>query len=135
MRGRDPRALGSDQHLPGRLQTKADRSPRQPILAVAALASWSDVTRGELAERVRLVAAGLIARGIGAGDRVAVMGGTRLEWTIAELDILDRPFSGNERELTPTLQASPERERRALRSRDRIHLCPRKGSVNAHGRR
>lgn len=118
MRGRDPRALGSDQHLPGRLQTPADCSPRQPILAVAALASWSDVTRGELAERVRLVAAGLIARGSGAGDPVAVMSGTRLEWTILTAGAVTVPG------YWPSLAHEIE-----------FISWPRKGSVNAHGRR
>lgn len=88
VRGHDPRALGSVQHLPGRLQTEAEQSPRQPILAVPADDDWAEITRGELAELVRSVAAGVIAGGIGTGDRVAVMSETRLEWTVADLAIL-----------------------------------------------
>ncbi len=88
VRGHDPRALGSVLHLPGRLQTEAEQSPRQPILAVPDGAGWTEITRSELAERVRSVAAGLVTRGIGPGDRVALMSETRLEWTVADLAIL-----------------------------------------------
>lgn len=83
-----PRALGSDQHLPRRLRTEAEQSPHQPVLAAPANGSWTESTRGELAESIRLVAAGLIARGLGAGDRLAVMSNARLDWTSADLAVL-----------------------------------------------
>ena len=38
-----------------------------------------------LAEAVREIAAGLIALGIGPGDRVAILAGTRPEWTLADV--------------------------------------------------
>ncbi|MGH9177427.1 MAG: AMP-dependent synthetase/ligase [Acidimicrobiales bacterium] len=50
--------------------------------------SWKGLTRPELAERVRAVAAGLVAAGVGAGDRVVLMGRTSLEWTVADLAVL-----------------------------------------------
>ncbi len=45
---------------------------------------WSDVTDREFADEVTGVAKGLIASGIDAGDRVAVMSKTRYEWTLAD---------------------------------------------------
>ena len=39
----------------------------------------------DLAEAVREIAAGLIALGIGPGDRVAILAGTRPEWTLADV--------------------------------------------------
>jgi long-chain acyl-CoA synthetase len=39
----------------------------------------------ELATAAREIAAGLIAHGIGTGDRVAILGNTRPEWTLADL--------------------------------------------------
>ncbi|MGH9124737.1 MAG: AMP-dependent synthetase/ligase [Acidimicrobiales bacterium] len=47
-----------------------------------------DVTASELVSRIRSVAKGLMASGIAAGDRVALMSATRLEWTICDYAIL-----------------------------------------------
>ncbi|MGH9282049.1 MAG: AMP-binding protein, partial [Acidimicrobiales bacterium] len=49
---------------------------------------WQGLTRAELASRVRAVAAGVVAAGVGAGDRVVLMGRTSLEWTVADLAVL-----------------------------------------------
>jgi long-chain acyl-CoA synthetase len=46
--------------------------------------SWSDVTARQFADQVTAVAKGLIAAGLAAGDRVAVMSKTRYEWTVAD---------------------------------------------------
>jgi long-chain acyl-CoA synthetase len=45
------------------------------------------VTAGELAGRVAAVAAGLIAAGIRAGDRVGLMASARLDWTVCDFAI------------------------------------------------
>lgn len=50
--------------------------------------AWLGLSRSELADRVRQVAAGLVASGIGAGARVALLGRTSLEWTVADLAVL-----------------------------------------------
>ena len=50
--------------------------------------AWRGMTRAELAARVRSLAAGLVATGVGRGDRVVVMGRTSLDWTIADLAVL-----------------------------------------------
>ena len=46
---------------------------------------WTDVTGKEFAEQVTALAKGLIAAGINAGDRIAVMSKTRYEWTLADM--------------------------------------------------
>ncbi|MFF2557605.1 AMP-dependent synthetase/ligase [Nocardia sp. NPDC058058] len=48
---------------------------------------WTDVTAAEFAGQVRAVAKGLIAAGIAAGDRVALMSATRYEWTLIDYAI------------------------------------------------
>jgi long-chain acyl-CoA synthetase len=49
--------------------------------------TWEDVTAAEFAAEVGAVARGLIAAGIGAGDRVALMSSTRYEWTVLDFAI------------------------------------------------
>jgi long-chain acyl-CoA synthetase len=46
--------------------------------------AWQDITAKQFADEVTAVAKGLIASGIAAGDRVAVMSKTRYEWTVAD---------------------------------------------------
>ncbi|HEY2173256.1 MAG TPA: AMP-dependent synthetase/ligase [Mycobacteriales bacterium] len=48
---------------------------------------WVDVTAADFAAEVTGVAKGLLAAGIGAGDRVAVMSATRYEWTLLDYAI------------------------------------------------
>lgn len=50
--------------------------------------SWTDVTCREVAEQIRSAALGLIAKGVQAGDRVALLSATRYEWPILDLAIL-----------------------------------------------
>ena len=49
--------------------------------------SWQDVTAGQFRAQVSALAKGLIAAGIGPGDRVALMSRTRYEWTLADYAI------------------------------------------------
>ena len=49
--------------------------------------AWVDVTAGEFLSEVRGVAKGLIAAGIGEGDRVALLSKTRYEWTLLDYAI------------------------------------------------
>lgn len=48
---------------------------------------WVDVTQAEFLADVRAVAKGLIASGIGLGERVAIMSKTRYEWALADFAI------------------------------------------------
>ena len=49
---------------------------------------WTDVTCAQAARQVREAALGLIAEGVIAGDRVAILSGTRYEWAILDYAIL-----------------------------------------------
>jgi long-chain acyl-CoA synthetase len=49
--------------------------------------TWSDVTASEFRDEVATLASGLIAAGIGPGDRVALMSRTRYEWTLIDYAI------------------------------------------------
>lgn len=51
----------------------------------AGTAAATEISHPQLARRAREVARGLIALGIEPGERVAILGGTRPEWTIADL--------------------------------------------------
>ena len=48
---------------------------------------WVDVTAAEFHDEVRAVAKGLIAAGVEAGDRVALLSKTRYEWTLFDYAI------------------------------------------------
>src|SRR3954454_6380527 len=48
---------------------------------------WVDVTAAEFAAQVDELARGLLAAGIAAGDRVALMSKTRYEWTLVDYAI------------------------------------------------
>ena len=63
-------------------------SAGQAVAAVRRGDRFVDVTAAELAARVRAVAKGLMASGVAAGDRVALMSATRLEWTVCDYAIL-----------------------------------------------
>src|SRR3954451_6602623 len=60
----------------------------RPALRHKVDGEWTDVEYGELGASVSEVARGLIDLGIGRGDRVAILGNTRPEWTYANLGIL-----------------------------------------------
>ena len=49
---------------------------------------WTDVTCAEAAAQIRSAALGLIAEGVQAGDRVAILSATRYEWAILDYAIL-----------------------------------------------
>jgi long-chain acyl-CoA synthetase len=49
--------------------------------------AWTDVTAGQFRDEVTALAKGLIAAGIEAGDRVALMSHTRYEWTLIDYAI------------------------------------------------
>ena len=48
---------------------------------------WRDVTAAEFLTQVRAVARGLVAAGIGPGDRVGLLSRTRFEWTLLDYAI------------------------------------------------
>jgi long-chain acyl-CoA synthetase len=60
-----------------------------PLLSVkSGDEGWRDQTVTEVAAQVRAIAGGLIATGIGPGDRVAIVSRSRIEWTLCDYAIL-----------------------------------------------
>ncbi|ACZ85661.1 AMP-dependent synthetase/ligase [Streptosporangium roseum] len=66
---------------------RAEREPGTVALRRKIGDDWIAVTAGEFRDQVASVAKGLIAAGIGAGDRVALMSRTRYEWTVIDYAI------------------------------------------------
>jgi long-chain acyl-CoA synthetase len=66
-----------------------EQHPHVPALArrTAPGAPWSDVTAAQFLHEVRCTAKGLVAAGIEAGDRVALLSKTRYEWTLLDYAI------------------------------------------------
>jgi len=86
--GVEPVRTDPDDNLTTRLWQRAELSGSREILSSWVDGAWRGVTWAELASRVRGAAAGLVAAGVGRGDRVALMAPTRLEWTVADLAVL-----------------------------------------------
>jgi long-chain acyl-CoA synthetase len=61
---------------------------RLPALRYHRDGAWAVMTYAELGDAVRGIARGLIALGVGPGDRVSILSGTRAEWTLADLGSL-----------------------------------------------
>lgn len=72
----------------GLLDARARERPGACAARVHAGGGWTDVSWGELARRVRAASDGLVAAGLRAGDRVAVLSETRLEAVVADLAVL-----------------------------------------------
>jgi long-chain acyl-CoA synthetase len=69
---------------------RADREPQAVVIRrkdTAASSGWRDVTATQFRTDVAALAKGLIAAGIGTGDRVALLSRTRYEWTVADYAI------------------------------------------------
>ncbi len=69
---------------------RADRGPQAVVIRRKADGGgppWRDVTAAQFRDEVTALAKGLIASGIGAGDRVALLSRTRYEWTLADYAI------------------------------------------------
>jgi long-chain acyl-CoA synthetase len=63
---------------------RAAESPNSPMYALRTADGWTDVSAKEFNDLVRSVARGLVARGIGAGQPVAILSPTRYEWTVLD---------------------------------------------------
>ena len=79
--------VGPAAALTDAVEQRASDSPDSVLFARKAGERWSDVTAKEFAAEVRAVAAGLVASGVRAGDRVALMSRTRYEWTLCDYAI------------------------------------------------
>jgi long-chain acyl-CoA synthetase len=65
----------------------AERWPDEPGFSRRAGDHWEPVTYRETADQVTRLAAGLIATGVQAGDRVALFSRTRFEWMLCDFAI------------------------------------------------
>ena len=63
------------------------RNPQFPSLSIQTDEQWTTVTAEQFRSQVRSVAKGLIAEGLAAGERVAILSRTRYEWTVADYAI------------------------------------------------
>jgi long-chain acyl-CoA synthetase len=80
--------LPATAHLLQPVVERAVRDPRRPVAAYRDGDRFVDVTAGELLDRIRRIAKGLVASGVQEGDRVALMAHTRLEWLLVDYAIL-----------------------------------------------
>ena len=67
---------------------RADELTTRPRYRYRTEDGWHEVTWRAMAERVRAMAAGLIAMGVSPGDRVALLSNTRPEWMEIDFAIL-----------------------------------------------
>jgi long-chain acyl-CoA synthetase len=79
-----PQVAGNLSDLPVR---NGRARPRDVAFSIASSGTWVDVTNAEFLADVRALAKGLVAAGIGLGDRVAIMSKTRYEWTLADFAV------------------------------------------------
>lgn len=63
------------------------KDPVHPLYSRKGPSGWADVTAQQFLDQVRALAKGLIAGGITPGETVAVMAGTRYEWTVVDFAI------------------------------------------------
>ena len=75
-------------HLAAMLAERATAEPDRVFAEVKdENGEWSPVTLSEFHGRVRAVAKGLMAAGVKVGDRVGIVGDTRIEWSIMDFAI------------------------------------------------
>ncbi len=79
--------IPADANLADVVFKRATEQPRAVVMRKAAGADWADVTAAQFRDEVVTLAKGLVAAGIGAGDRVALMSRTRYEWTLIDYAI------------------------------------------------
>jgi len=65
----------------------ADRSPDLVLFSRRIDGRWHDVTAATFGDEVQALAQGLIAGGVGAGDRVGLMSKTRYVWTLVDFAV------------------------------------------------
>ena len=77
-----------DTNITDLLVERAAKSPEFALYAREAKnGDWDDVSAADFLKGVRALAKGLVAAGIKAGDRVAIMGRSTFEWTLIDFGI------------------------------------------------
>ncbi|MFI8366301.1 AMP-dependent synthetase/ligase [Streptomyces sp. NPDC085466] len=77
----------SDGNLTDLIRRNASQHPEVAVMGRKADGVWTDVTAKEFLAEVRGAAKGLIAAGVGVGDRVALLSRTRYEWVLLDFAI------------------------------------------------
>lgn len=67
--------------------TNAEEAPADVVFRRRSGDTWQKLTTGQFLAEVIDVAKGLIASGVGAGDRVGILSATRYEWTLLDFAI------------------------------------------------
>jgi long-chain acyl-CoA synthetase len=67
----------------------AVEAPGKAVLGRKVDGVWRDVSSREFLDEVTAVARGLVALGVGAGDRVAIMSRTRYEWSLLDFAVFE----------------------------------------------
>jgi long-chain acyl-CoA synthetase len=80
----EPQIEGNLSDLPVR---NGRARPQDVAFSKPSLGTWVDVTNADFLDDVRAVAKGLMAAGVGIGDRVAIMSKTRYEWTLTDFAV------------------------------------------------
>src|ERR671927_898269 len=79
--------VGPDEAIPDLLAANVTQHGGEVGYRVHRDGQWRDVTWREFGDQVAGVAKGLIASGVGPGDRVALQARTRYEWTLCDFAI------------------------------------------------
>jgi long-chain acyl-CoA synthetase len=74
--------IAADASLSDKIHEHASASPDLALYSRRVDGQWQDVTAAQFQREVGAVAKGLIAAGIGAGQRVGLMSKTRYEWSL-----------------------------------------------------
>jgi long-chain acyl-CoA synthetase len=80
-------APGAARNLADVLLATVERDPARVLLSRRDGSGWHDVTARQFLDEVTEVARGLVASGIGPGDRVGLMAKTRYEWTLCDFAV------------------------------------------------
>ena len=83
-----PFTIGANDNVVSSVYEHERDDPNYVILQRLVDGAWTDMTCAEVAARIRSAALGLIAAGVQAGDRVAILSATRYEWVILDYAIL-----------------------------------------------
>jgi long-chain acyl-CoA synthetase len=79
--------VAPEANLTDLIHRNAERTPDAAVISRKLGGSWRDLTASQFLAEVHRTAKGLIAGGVQAGDRVALMSRTRYEWTLLDFAV------------------------------------------------
>lgn len=106
-----PELIPASRHrnLTDLFEQRVATKPNHPAVQVIEDGAWRTLTARELHARATALAKGLIAAGIRPGDRIAIVGPTRVEWTLADIASL---YAGAV--VVPMFDSAPASQMRAI---------------------